>query len=475
MNRKIIGLIFCTILISTVVLQASGTKLDIVELFQTSLYDPVIPPLPGDMKSDKLELQIEYKIKRVLDSLDKTATYDENVVSLIQQLDEEIYLDYLEDLVAFGPRVTATEACENAGDYIYDEFISMGLEARKHYWEYNGYYGNNIEATIQGVDDSSNEIFIVCAHYDSVPNSPGADDDGSGTALVLSSAKLMSNHAFNNTVRFVAFSGEEQGLFGSHFYAQEAAMNNDNIIAVLNADMIGFALSQQDESYVRIYDDEDSDWITDFTYQVSQEYSDIIDLNIEWSGWTWGSDHFSFWEAGYHAIFYAEYNFNDYYHSPDDIIEHMNIPYALKVSKLIIATLAELSEITDLQKPSEPSTPVGTTTGKAGIEYTYTSSTTDPQDEQIYYLFDWGDGTNSGWLGLYESGEPVEASHKWDEQGNYQIRVKAKDIYDHESGWSDALSVSMPKNRFIIKLRHFSFFDRLAQKIQLFRHILNFN
>ena len=58
----------------------------------------------------------------------------------------------------------------------------------------------------------------------------------------------------------------------------------------------------------------------------------------------WGSDHYYFWEYGYDAVFYAEYNFNDYYHSDEDIIENMNITYATRFSRLILATLAEMAQ-----------------------------------------------------------------------------------------------------------------------------------
>ena len=88
-----------------------------------------------------------------------------------------------------------------------------------------------------------------------------------------------------------------------------------------------------------------------------------------------------------------------------------------------------------------PNTPnlSGPTNGIVGIEYTYTSSTTDPDEDDIYYLFDWDDGTNSGWLGPYNSGDAVEASHAWSEEEIYDIKVKAKDVL--ESDWSDPLTV----------------------------------
>ena len=94
--------------------------------------------------------------------------------------------------------------------------------------------------------------------------------------------------------------------------------------------------------------------------------------------------------------------------------------------------------------PNKPSKPVGETSGTPGTEYTYATTTTDPDEDQLYYLWDWDDGTNSDWVGPYNSGDICEATHTWSEEGDYQIRVKAKDEYGLESEWSNALSATMP-------------------------------
>jgi PKD repeat protein len=91
--------------------------------------------------------------------------------------------------------------------------------------------------------------------------------------------------------------------------------------------------------------------------------------------------------------------------------------------------------------PNKPSTPNGPNSGYVGISYTYSTSTTDPDGHQISYLFNWGDGTNSGWLGPYDSGTPCSASHSWLSQGTYSVIVTAKDIHNLESTPSDAKTV----------------------------------
>ena len=98
-------------------------------------------------------------------------------------------------------------------------------------------------------------------------------------------------------------------------------------------------------------------------------------------------------------------------------------------------------------QPSNPDSPKGPSSGSVGKNYTFSTVSSDPQLDNIFYLFDWGDGTNSGWLGPYISGEYIQSSNIWQEQKVYQIKVKAKDIEGFTSGWSDSSTLSIPRNR----------------------------
>ena len=97
--------------------------------------------------------------------------------------------------------------------------------------------------------------------------------------------------------------------------------------------------------------------------------------------------------------------------------------------------------------PATPDKPNGKTHGVLRNEYIYTISTSEPDEDNIYYLFDWGDGSNSGWLGPYRSGEIAEVKYMWNRIGNYEIKVKAKDEYGAESEWGDPISITISRSK----------------------------
>jgi serine protease AprX len=93
-----------------------------------------------------------------------------------------------------------------------------------------------------------------------------------------------------------------------------------------------------------------------------------------------------------------------------------------------------------------PEVPIisGPTQGKPGVTYLYRAFSVDADGDSIYYMWDWGDGTMSEWIGPFPSGQEVGERHSWDEEGSYEIKVKTKDSLNLESEWSDPLPVTMP-------------------------------
>ena len=98
-----------------------------------------------------------------------------------------------------------------------------------------------------------------------------------------------------------------------------------------------------------------------------------------------------------------------------------------------------------LYQPIKPNKPNGPTSALINEICTYSTFSTDPQGNQVFYKFDWGDGNNSGWLGPYPSGEEIAVNHSWEISTNCRIKVRAKDEFGYFSVWSDSLDVSIPR------------------------------
>jgi hypothetical protein len=117
----------------------------------------------------------------------------------------------------------------------------------------------------------------------------------------------------------------------------------------------------------------------------------------------------------------------------------MNLTYDVKCTQLILATLASLSQPNGSSNPPQtPLQPVGQSGGIAYHLYSFETSTTDPESDQIYYKWDWGNEIGD-WEGPFDSGDTAVSSHYWSTAGTYEIRVKAKDDNGSvESDWSDS-------------------------------------
>ena len=273
---------------------------------------------------------------------------DSQIIDMIQQVNESLLYYYNTHLTAFGPRPTGSENCTNASQYIYDEFYSMGLSVEFRNWTFNKLAGRNVVATIQGTDILSDAIFIICAHYDTVGISPGANDDGSGVAAILATAKILSQYTFNYTICFVAFSGEEVKRYGSFVYARDASHRGDNIVGVINLDEIGYSHTiEGGQTFCFLYP-ERSKWIADFATTVSLLYYNQTNISVESYPNVISSDHQSFIEYGYDAIMGEQYDYDEYYvenilHTQNDTSDKINWIYLTKVTKLLCAVVAELA------------------------------------------------------------------------------------------------------------------------------------
>jgi hypothetical protein len=101
--------------------------------------------------------------------------------------------------------------------------------------------------------------------------------------------------------------------------------------------------------------------------------------------------------------------------------------------------------------PPEKPLLMGPSSGRSAKVYTYEAISTDADSSELFYCFDWGDGTYSEWLGPYNSGEKISTTHSWDEKGEYEIRVSVKDDKGVHSDWSDPLLIKLANSKLMTK------------------------
>ncbi len=188
-------------------------------------------------------------------------------------------------------------------------------------------------------------------------------------------------------------------------------------------------------------------------------YRELINVPIQFTGDTWnGTEPYTWhWDFG-DGTTSEEQNPVHTYTAPCDCTDYYVV--TLNVTDATGNKSGDITRARIAEKFYPPEDPYieGPTSGKAGMVYNYTFFTWDYERDDVYYYIDWGDGTNTSWIGPYKSGEVIIESHSW-YWGEYVIEVKAKDIYDYESDWS-YLWVTMPRNRIVTNQWYLWFFER---------------
>jgi photosystem II stability/assembly factor-like uncharacterized protein len=205
---------------------------------------------------------------------------------------------------------------------------------------------NNVVATKPGT--TSDDQVIICGHYDSISDdpynlAPGADDNASGTAAVLEAARLMAPYPYERTIKFICFSGEERGPYGSGAYVDSVKQAGDVIVGTINLDMIGYVDAVPES--IDVIGNTASEWLTDLAVDCGNAYVPGLPSLKTIDDTRMTSDHASFWLAGYSALHLIEDSPPVYphYHTTTDTLGNLTQSFATDVVKLAIATLAELA------------------------------------------------------------------------------------------------------------------------------------
>ncbi len=284
----------------------------------------------------------------------KKVTVAQPVNDLIDEIGSQVSSDNLRGLVQalqdFQTRHVSTPNCNIAGQYIYNYFQTLGLDVRFQDVEYSaGAVSKNVIAELPG-QVYPEDVLIICGHYDSHSDflstlAPGADDNASGTAAAMEAARILTAYPLDFTVRFIAFTAEEIGLFGSRKYAAEARAQRENIIGIINLDMIAYPDNIPED--LEIIVNPASEWLATKFLGVSGAYG-LVDINPVVNASIVYSDHSPFWDQGYPALLaiedYPDPVRNPYYHSPADTIDTLDFGFFRDSTRAALTVLAEMAQ-----------------------------------------------------------------------------------------------------------------------------------
>ncbi|MDD8027256.1 MAG: M28 family metallopeptidase [Acidobacteriota bacterium] len=315
--------------------------------------------LPSRMQIARLFLDAGRPLSRPAEPVAPVAAPSDDdplISSLVAQVSQSRIVQTISDLEGFRTRYASTAGCESAGSYLYSEFAKLGLAVEYDDFPFAGHNGRNVVATLPGTLFPNRQV-IVCGHYDStsdVPSTlaPGADDNASGTAGVLEIAHVLAGTPLDFTVKFVCFSAEEWGLYGSKHYANEAAIAQQDIVAVINMDMIAYPDRVPHQFDIIC---------NELSYYLAGSYRDNalqyagLKANVMLFGYWPYSDHSPFWDAGYEAVCVIENEdpLNPNYHTTNDTLSTLNTGYATLAVKASLATTMDIARpVETLAAPS---------------------------------------------------------------------------------------------------------------------------
>jgi len=268
--------------------------------------------------------------------------------------------------------VFSPEVLKQVESYLAEQFRHLGLDVSLHPFDALGSTYHNVIATLSPSASAGSPTpnegsqLIIAAHYDTVPGSPGADDNASGLAVLLEVARSLRDMPLSGEVRFIGFCLEEEDLLGSLAYVAHLRANNQALRGAIVLECVGYTRVDEGSQLVPAGLPITVPSVGNFLGIVGNADSAQLAANIERSANravpdlntvsllvpgrgelfpdTRRSDHAAFWEHGYPAVMLTDTaNFrNPHYHQPTDTLETLNLEFLRKVAEAVTAAAIRL-------------------------------------------------------------------------------------------------------------------------------------
>lgn len=260
---------------------------------------------------------------------------------------------YLQEFEALGVKRTGTTQNTNAFNWIKNKYISLGYTTAdffEHSWTANGYSSKNLIVTKTGTL-YPNKFVIVCGHFDSI-NGPGTNDNGSGTSIILEIARILKDVPTEYSIKFIHFSGEEQGLLGSSRYVSQIVNGTSpkmDIKVVVNLDQVGGLATKAN---TKLYHDKDQSNPSSNNAAAAIAVQELANCTLLYSPLAVdfdpaeSTDYVPFQQNGEIITGYWEYEGgynNPYVHTANDLYVNMDPVYVLNVGKSAVGSIQHFS------------------------------------------------------------------------------------------------------------------------------------
>jgi len=278
-----------------------------------------------------------------------TAEFDSNIQEIISVITPQTSRQWIADLSAITTRYSFAQGCRQAEQYVCNQFGSFGIDTSFFEFQINETVMRNVIGELPG-RVAPDSIIIVCGHLDCTSETPyilapGAEDNGTGSASVLEAARAMCQYQFELTVRFITFSGEEQGLVGSDIYASHVQDLGEHIAAVINVDMVGYSGPYAQD--VHIFSNTQSHWLGALAASTISTYVTLDTVPHYDAFPQYGSDHYPFAIRNFPAIFFIDawdgFDWYPYYHTISDTLGNLNMSQQAAIGQAATALAATLA------------------------------------------------------------------------------------------------------------------------------------
>ncbi len=278
------------------------------------------------------------------------ASTDSLIASIVARINPDTVRWFIQHLQDFKTRHANAANRDTVAEWIKAQFERMGYAtAGRDSFSRGGVWQTNVTATLPGIG-TSGEIIVFGGHHDSNSGSPytaapGADDNASGTAAALETARVLKEAGYTPkvTIKFATFAAEEVGLVGSAVDAARSVEAGTKIRLMINHDMIANNPGTHVGSPVRVYYYTGSESWRELAKQSTNQFTTLVGLNGGAN--SGGSDSYSYWAYGYPAVYFFEDQFSPVYHTPADTIGNINIDYCAEVIRASAATLLRAAAI----------------------------------------------------------------------------------------------------------------------------------